>query len=147
MKTEDFDLVIPLKNLLEYSFNYSEAIRSLWFHSKDELVNFNANIAKRDLRAKFLGNVKADGGNGILRNSTIAVPLQYLSNLWRSLETPLINCNVQLKLKTTNYCVLSGNGIDNDDSDSNIEVFTPSVVWPTVCLCIRIIKMGMQVSI
>ena len=75
-----------------------------------------------------MGNIRADGGNGILRNSTIAVPLQYLSNLWRSLETPLINCNVQMKLKTTSYCVLSGNGIDNDDSSSNIEVITPSVV-------------------
>ena len=29
----------------------------------------------------------------------IAIPLRYLSNFWRSLEMPWINCNVELKLK------------------------------------------------
>ena len=34
--SEDLDLVMPMYNLLEYSSNYSEATRSLWFYSKDE---------------------------------------------------------------------------------------------------------------
>ena len=29
----------------------------------------------------------------------IAVPLKYLSNFWRSLEMPLINCKIELSLK------------------------------------------------
>ena len=29
----------------------------------------------------------------------IAVPLKYLSNFWRSLKMPLINCKVELSLK------------------------------------------------
>ena len=29
----------------------------------------------------------------------IDVPLKYLSNFWRSLEMPLINCTVELSLK------------------------------------------------
>ena len=32
-------------NLIEYSLNYSETTGILWFHSKDETTNFNANIA------------------------------------------------------------------------------------------------------
>ena len=32
--------------------------------------------------------------------------LKKLSNFWRSLETPLINSKVELKLKLTKYCVL-----------------------------------------
>ena len=32
-------------NLTEYSSNYSETTRSLWFYSKDEANNFNNNIA------------------------------------------------------------------------------------------------------
>ena len=40
---------------------------------------------------KFLGNMKADGTNRILRNATIAVPLKYLSNFWRSLKMPIVN--------------------------------------------------------
>ena len=49
-------------------------------------------------KAKLLGNTVADAGNGILRNTTIAMPLKYQSNFWRSLEMPLINCKVELKL-------------------------------------------------
>ena len=33
-------------------------------------------------------NIEADNANGILKNAAIAVPLKYLSNLWRSLEMP-----------------------------------------------------------
>ena len=40
-----------------------------------------------------------------LKNATIAVPLKCLSDFWRSLEMPLINCKVELKLKRTNHCV------------------------------------------
>ena len=32
-------------NLIEYSSNYSETTESLWFYSKGEATNFNANIA------------------------------------------------------------------------------------------------------
>ena len=31
-------------NLIEYSSNYSETRESLWFYSKDEASNFNADI-------------------------------------------------------------------------------------------------------
>ena len=34
-----------LYNPIEYSSNYSETTGSLWFYSKDEAINFNANIA------------------------------------------------------------------------------------------------------
>ena len=31
-------------NLIEYSSNYSETTVSLWFYSKDELTDFNADV-------------------------------------------------------------------------------------------------------
>ena len=37
----------------------------------------------------------------------IAVPLKYLSNFWRSLEMPLINCKIELSLKWIENCVLT----------------------------------------
>ena len=40
--------------------------------------------------------------------------MKYLSNFWRSLEIPLINCNVELKLKWTKYCVFSAGASDNN---------------------------------
>ena len=57
--------------------------------------------------------------NGILKNVAIAVPLKYLSNFWRSLEMPLINCKIELKLKWTKYCVLSVGGNENDINNNN----------------------------
>ena len=53
--------------------------------------------------AKLLVKTEADGANGILKNITISMPLKYLSNFLRSLEIPLINCKVDLKLKWTKY--------------------------------------------
>ena len=51
-------------NLLEYSFNYSYT-GCLFFYFKDEVINFNADIADNSksfsFKAKFLGNRAADG--------------------------------------------------------------------------------------
>ena len=120
-------------NLIEYSSNYSETKGSLWFYSKDEGTDFNADVANTNdfksfkYKAKLLENTAAqpasNQANGILKNATIAVSLKYLSNFWRSLEIPLINCKVELKLKWTNYWVLSANGNDNDNGNANI-IFT-----------------------
>ena len=53
--------------------------------------------------AKLLESTKADRDNSILKNTTIAVPLKYLSNFWRSRKIPLINYKVELKLIRAKY--------------------------------------------
>ena len=45
---EDLDLVMPMYNLIEHSSNYFETTASLWFYSKDEATNFNADIVNDD---------------------------------------------------------------------------------------------------
>ena len=101
---EDLDLVMPMYNLIEYSSNYSETTGSLWFYSKDEATYFNADIANNNIfksfeyKAKLSGNTVEDEPKEIIRNATIAFPLKYLSNFWRSLEMPLINCKIELKV-------------------------------------------------
>ena len=45
-----------------------------------------------------------DGRN---KGVKIAVPLKYLSNFWRSLEMPLINCKVELSLRCIENCLLT----------------------------------------
>ena len=48
-----------------------------------------------------------DADNGVFKNVKIAVPLKYLSNFWRSLEIPLVNCKIHLELNWTKNCVMS----------------------------------------
>ena len=107
---EDLDLITPMYSLIEYSSNYSETTESLWFCSNDDTTDFNENIAIDDnfksfkYKDKLLENTVAqpnpNHAYGILRNAPIAVSLKYLSNFWRSLEVPLINCKVELKLRS-----------------------------------------------
>ena len=43
----------------------------------------------------------------------IMVPLKYLSNFWRTLEMPLINCEVELILTWSTDCVISYRNVVN----------------------------------
>ena len=123
---EDLELVMLMYILLEYSSNYSETTGSLWFYSKDRAINFDADIANTnnfksfEYKANLLGNTEADGANGILKNTTIAVPL----NFWRFLEMSLINYKVALKLKWPSYCVLSALGANANNANSKNITFT-----------------------
>ena len=91
---------MPMYNLIEYSDNYSDTSGSLWQFKRDEITN-NADVTNDNNAPSFkykasLGNTGDDGTkNGV----KIAVPLKYLSNFWRSLEMPLINCKIELSLK------------------------------------------------
>ena len=76
-------------------------------------------------KVNLLVNTEADGGNGLLKTATVAVPLNYLSNFWRSLEVLLINCKIELKLKLTKYCLLSTAAADIiNNRDYNNIIFT-----------------------
>ena len=59
---------------------------------------FNTNFIEKSTAVK---------NNRVFKNVKIAVPLNHLSNFWRSLEIPLINCKINLKLNWTNDCVMS----------------------------------------
>ena len=69
-------------NFMEYSSNYSETTESLWFYSKEEATDFNANVASANdfksfkYKGKLLGNTEAEGANEILINVTIYVLLK-----------------------------------------------------------------------
>ena len=55
---------------------------------------------------------------------TIAVPVKYLPKFLKSLEMPLINCNIKLKLKWTNYCALPAACEDNENNRNDNFIFT-----------------------
>ena len=89
------DIKMPMNNLIEYSNNYSKTYGSLWQYYKDDP---NDNIVDSE---SFKFKVKITGitpHNGNTKNVEIIVPLKYLSNFCRTLEMPLINCEVNLIL-------------------------------------------------
>ena len=64
--------------------------------------------------------------NGVFKDLKIAVPLKYLSNFWRSLEMPLINCKIHLELNWSKDCVMSTIA-DTTFKIKNINLYVPIV--------------------
>ena len=76
---------------------------------KSDEIDDNADVTNDNAppfkyKASIIGNTE---NNGIKNGAKIAVPLKYLSNFWRSLEMPLINCKVGLSLNWTENCALT----------------------------------------
>ena len=109
------NITVPLYKLIEYSENYSDTSGSLWDFKRDEIDN-NANVSDDNApsfkyKASNIGNTE---NNGTKNGVKIVVPLKYLSNFWRSLEIPLINCKVKLSLKWIENYVLTTAAIANE---------------------------------
>ena len=105
---ETLDIVMPMYNLTEYSDNYQDSSATLYQYKRDEPPEDNAvadltadNSSSFKYKIKLLGNVIEVAGNtaGVRRlNVKTVIPLKYLSNFFRSLEMPLINCKIKLNL-------------------------------------------------
>ena len=105
---ENLDMVMPMYNLIEYSDNYQDSSATFYQYKRDEppeddeVADLTAdNSSSFKYKIKLLGNVTEVAGNaaGVRRlNIKIVVPLKYLSNFFRSLEMPLINCKIKLNL-------------------------------------------------
>ena len=55
-------------------------------------------------------------GNDGKKNVEIIVPIKCLSNFWRTLEMPLINCEVNLILTWSERCVILSNDVANQNA-------------------------------
>ena len=99
---------MSMYNLIEYSDNYSDSSGSLWQFKRDgiegnvDLTVDDNHILNNSSSFKYKSSFITNR-NGV----KIAVPLKYLSNFWRSLEMPLINCKIELSLKWYERCLLT----------------------------------------
>ena len=101
---ENLDIVMPMYNLIEYSDSYQDSSATLYQYKRDEPPEADAvpnldvgNLSSFKYKVELLGNPVLDGAIA-KRNVKVVVPLKYLSNFFRSLEMPLINCNIKLNL-------------------------------------------------
>ena len=101
--SKNIDIVMPAYNLIEYSDKYSKASGSLWQYCKDIPAVNSANIVEfngTNVTDSFNVNTKITGQTGDIgiKNVEIMFLLKYFSNFWRTLEMPLINCQINLIL-------------------------------------------------
>ena len=98
---EDIYIVMPTYNLIEYSNAYLKTSGSLWQYYRDEpAINANDNIIDFPVIDNNSNSFKCKQQitGQIRKDVEIIVPLKYLSNFWRILEMPLINCKITLQL-------------------------------------------------
>ena len=100
---ENLDIVMPMYNLIEYSDNYQDSSATLYQYKREEpSANITNDLTQNNsisfkYKAKLLGDPTV--ADGIKRlNVKIVVPLKHLSNFFRSLEMPLIDCKIKLNL-------------------------------------------------
>ena len=134
---EDLDVIMPMYNLLEYSKNYTKTTGSLGNYFRDEPSDpLSSDSESFKYKASITGNAY-NIGNGergydaskIGKNETeVVIPLKYLSNFWKSLNIPLINCEEELILTWSKNCVLADMAVRPAGNNND----PPAIVAPIV---------------
>ena len=96
--TDCIYIAMHMYNLIEYGNHYSDTSESLWQFKRDE-KNSNADVITANSSSfKYKSDLSNIAADATLKGVKIPAPLKYLSNLWQSLEMPLINCKLDLEL-------------------------------------------------
>ena len=80
-------------------------------NSNGAIADFNAaNATNRSFNIKT--KITGQTGNTSTNNVEIMVPLKHLSNFWRTLEIPFIDCEINLDLNFSKSCVIVAKNAD-----------------------------------
>ena len=126
---------MPMYNLIEYSNNCSKISGSLWQYYRDEPALTDAgapdNSSGNSVLFKYKQKITSSTGNNGTKNVEIMFPLKYLSNVWRTLEMSLINCEISLILTWYANCVISSSAqattFVRNDTNLYVPVITLSI--------------------
>ena len=66
-----------------------------------------------------------------VKDVEIMVPLKYLSNFWRTLEMPLINCEVKLDLTCSSTCVITDSTCTGIFAITDTKLYVPVIILST----------------
>ena len=124
---ENLDIIMNMYNLIEYSDNFAESSGTLWQYKRDEeniatagnpdnvytngssSFKYKSNLLKglafRDIAANVNPDVAA--AHRLFTNEKIVVPVKFLSNFFRLLEMPLVNCKIYLQRNWTKNSIVS----------------------------------------
>ena len=135
---KDIDIVMPMYNLIEYSDNHVKPSGSLWQYCKDIPPLDNNNVITLFTEANptdsfnFKAKITGQTGDDATKNVEIMVPLKCLSNFWRTLEMPLINCEVNLILTWSSTCVIVST--NNANQNARFAITDTKIYVPVVTL-------------
>ena len=142
---EYIDMVMPMYDLIEYSDNYLKASGSLRQYRKGipavycegNIVIFNGpnDTDSFNFKSNIIGKTAANNNDGNIAGRVdveIMVPLKYLSNFWRTLEMPLINCEIELVLTWSRNCVIISTNIN--DQIPTFKITKTNLYFPVVTL-------------
>ena len=95
-------------NLLEYFDNYQNSTGGLYEFKRDEPPDDNANVGNNTTSLVYKSKlIKGIDDDNNVNNLKLVVPLKYVSNFFRSLEMPLVNCKIDLELTWHKDCMIS----------------------------------------
>ena len=97
------------------SFKYKTSITGNTYNVSENITDDDGNE---------VDNPKYDAKKVGKNETEVVIPLKYLSNFWRSLNIPLINCEVELILTWSKNCVLA------DMTTKDAEGDDPAIVGP-----------------
>ena len=126
--TKDIDIVMRMYSLNEYSNNCSKTSRSLWQYYKDNPNNNLANSESFKYKVKFTGKTP---DNENTKDVEIIVPSKYLSNFQRTLEMPLINCELKFELTWSGDCVITNSTGEEKFAITEAKIYVPVVTLST----------------
>ena len=116
---KDLAAVMPMYNLLYYSKNFRKTTGSLWNYypdkpnsgynnnNRDRIFYLIKNSESFDYKTRLVGKLPNGDNETELGDIKIVLSLRNLSNFMFNLGILLINAEIELILKWTQYCVLT----------------------------------------
>ena len=115
-------------NLIEYSDNYAKTTGSLCQYFRDDPDDNLEDSESFKSKITITGKTPDDDNE---KDVEIMVLLKYLSNFWRTLEMPLINCEVNLILTWSSTCVITDSNGAGTFAITDTKLYVPVVTLST----------------
>ena len=115
-------------NLIECSDNYAKTSGCLWQYFRNAPNDNLEDSESFKYKIKITGKTSDDGNE---KDVEIIVPLKYLSNIWRPLEMPLNNCQVNLILTWSSTCVITDSTGAGRFAITDTKLYVPVVTLST----------------
>ena len=125
---KDIDIVMAMYNLIDYSDNCSKKSGSLWQYYNDDPNDNMTDSESFKYKVKIIGKLP-DYRN--MKNLEIILLLKYLSNFCRTLEMPLISCEVNLEQTWSRDCVITNSTGEGKFTMIETKLYVPVVTLST----------------